>query len=81
MGREKEAAVKITYIMKRRLSVNTLGLFLLYFCHYITIVYSLLIRKERKMNGEEIKKLLENHKKWLNNELGGIRAQQGFISL
>ena len=33
------------------------------------------------MNGEEIKKLLENHKKWLNNELGGIRAQQGFISL
>ena len=26
------------------------------------------------MNGEEIKKLLENHKKWLNNELGGIRV-------
>ena len=26
------------------------------------------------MNGEEIEKLLENHKKWLNNELGGIRV-------
>ena len=26
------------------------------------------------MNGEEIKKVLEKHKKWLNNELGGVRA-------
>ena len=26
------------------------------------------------MNGEEIKKVLEKHEKWLNNELGGIRA-------
>ena len=26
------------------------------------------------MNSEEIKKVLEKHEKWLNNELGGIRA-------
>ena len=26
------------------------------------------------MNGEEIKKVLEKHEKWLNNELGGVRA-------
>ena len=26
------------------------------------------------MNGEEIRIVLEKHEKWLNNELGGIRA-------
>ena len=63
MGREKEAAVKITYIMKRRLSVKHVGS-LLYFCHYITIVYSLLIRKENeKMFGKKKEKREKREKR------------------
>ena len=33
------------------------------------------------MNGEEIRIVLEKHEKWLNNELGGIRADLGEASL
>ena len=47
--------------MRRRLSVNIGSL-------------SFIFRKEIKMNGEEIRIVLEKHEKWLNNELGGIRA-------
>ena len=31
-------------------------------------------KKRGGMNGEEIRMVLEKHEKWLNNELGGIRA-------
>ena len=33
------------------------------------------------MNGEEIRIVLEKHEKWLNNELGGIRADLGEAAL